>query len=66
MKKYRIAIEETIVKEYEVEAKTAEEAIQTAKRNYDEGVFVSEPGEVQFVQMAVLSPESEATQWREH
>lgn len=47
MKKYKIGIEETLVQEFEVEAKNFNEALNIAKDNYNNGEFVLSPGEVQ-------------------
>ena len=63
MKKYTIAIEETVVKEFEVEASDFEEALDIAEKKYHEGEFVLSSGEVHFKQMAVVEPQSEATEW---
>ena len=40
MKKYKIGIEETLVQEFEVEAKNFNEALNIAKDNYNNGEFV--------------------------
>lgn len=63
--KFIIAIEETVVSEYEVEAYDEEDALVKARKNYFDGLFVSEPGEIQFCQMAVLDPKSKNTDWVE-
>ena len=65
MKKYKIAIEETVVQEFEVWAKDNEEAIKMAERNYQNGEFVIENGECQFRQMAIVAPNNELTEWFE-
>ena len=65
MKKYKIAIEETIVQEFEVWAKDDEEAVKTAERKYQNGEFVIESGECQFRQMAITDPNNEVTEWFE-
>ncbi|MDO4832219.1 MAG: hypothetical protein Q4A45_02290 [Clostridia bacterium] len=46
--KFIVAIEETVVSEYEVEADDEDEALIRAEKMYQKGFFVSEPGEVQF------------------
>ena len=65
MKKYTIAIEETIVDEFEIEANDFNEAMNIAEEKYREGEFVISPGEVQFKQIAVISPSCERTEWNE-
>lgn len=65
MGKFKVAIEETVVGEFEVEAGSAAEALIKAEENYHKGEFVLEPGEVQFKQIAVVEPEEEKTEWRE-
>lgn len=65
MKKYTIAIEETIVDEFEIEANDFNEAMNIAEEKYRKGEFVLSPGEVQFKQMAVISPSCERTEWNE-
>lgn len=51
---YKIIIEETIVGEFEIKAKSPEEAFEQASKNYQEGVFINEPGESQKTQIAVF------------
>ena len=65
MKKYTIAIEETIVDEFEIEANDFNEAMNIAEEKYRKGEFVLSPREVQFKQMAVISPSCERTEWNE-
>lgn len=65
MKKYTIAIEEIIVKEFELYAGDSEEAMGIAEKKYRNGEFVLDPGEVQFKQMCVSKPVSEVTEWSE-
>lgn len=65
MKKYTIAIEETVVKEFEVYAKDSEEVMKIAERKYRNGEFILDPGEIQFAQMCILKPASEVTEWGE-
>lgn len=65
MKKFVVTIEETVSQGFEVEAETAENAMQIAKEKYRNGEFVLEPGELTCKQMAITSPEGEATEWTE-
>lgn len=62
--KFVIAIEETMVQEFEVAADSAEEALEFAEKQYNNGVFVVSPGEVQFKQMSIVKPTEESTEWR--
>ena len=63
MKKFIIAIEETVVQEFEVMAEDSIEALEIAEQKYRKGELVLEPGEVQFRQMASVG--DEPTEWRE-
>ncbi len=63
MKKFIIAIEETVVQEFEVMADDSIEALEIAEQKYRKGEFVLEPGEVQFRQMASIG--DEPTEWME-
>lgn len=65
MKKYTIAIEETVVEEFEVEANDAEDALCIAEEKYHKGEFVVTPGEVQSKQLAIVSPSGECSEWIE-
>lgn len=64
-KKFVIAIEETIVQEFEIIADSAEKAMEIAEEQYREGILVLSHGEAQFRQMAIVKPENGATEWRE-
>lgn len=63
--KYTITIEETVAKDFEVEANSAGEAYETAEQEYKSGEFVLDPGECQFRQIAITTPSNEATEWQE-
>lgn len=63
--KYTITIEETVAKDFEVEADSAEEAYEAAKQKYNNGEFVLDPGECQFRQIAITKPSNECTEWQE-
>ena len=63
--KYTITIEETNAKDFGIEAESAEEALEMAEQKYKSGEFVLDPGECQFRQIAITTPSSESTEWRE-
>ena len=63
--KYTITIEETVAKDFEVEADSAEEAYKIAEHKYKSDEFVLDPGECQFRQIAITKPGNECTEWRE-
>lgn len=63
--KYKIVIEETISKEFEVEAEDAEGALQTAQDKYNSGEFVIDTCNVNSRQMAVMEPDNEQTEFKE-
>ena len=63
--RYTVAIEETLVQEFEVVASGAEEAIEVAVQKYKSGEFVLELGEAQFRQIAIQNPDDEASEWTE-
>ena len=65
MKKFRIAIEETIVDEFEIYANNAEEAMRIAEEKYRKSEIVLEAGECQFRQMSIVKPDNEVTEWVE-
>lgn len=63
--KYTITIEESNVKDFIIEANSAEEAYDSAIKKYEAGELVLDPGECQFRQIAITEPSKEATEWRE-
>ncbi|MBD5434484.1 MAG: hypothetical protein HDR35_09375 [Treponema sp.] len=63
--KFIVTIEETVSENFTVEAESAEEAMNIAEEKYNKCEFVLEPGNLTFKQIAVISPESEATEWTE-
>ena len=63
--KYTITIEETVAKDFEIEAESAEEAYKMTEQKYKSGEFVLDPGECQFRQITITNPSSESTEWRE-
>lgn len=65
MKKFVICIEETICQQFEVVAETAEEAMKSAEKLYKIGSFVLYNAELCAKQMAVITPDKDATEWCE-
>lgn len=63
--KYTITIEETVAKDFEIEADGADEAYETAEQKYKNDEFVLNPGDCQFKQIATTNPSNESTEWRE-
>ena len=63
--KYQITIEETVAKDFLVEADNSEEACKIAEVKYKIGEFVLDPGECQFKQMAISGPSEACTEWWE-
>ena len=63
--KYTITIEETNVKDFVIEAETADAAYEIAQRKYEIGELMLDPGECQFRQIVITKPSKEATEWRE-
>ncbi len=63
--KFKINIEEIINKEFEIEAETAEIAIESAIKKYKSGEFVLENPYVTGRKIAVSNPEVEETEWVE-
>lgn len=65
MRTYIITIEEMISENFEIKANTAEEALAIAERKYRSGEYVLSPGNLVAKQMAISSPNNEATEWTE-
>ena len=62
---FKIAIEEILVEEFEIEADDAGLAIEIAEEKYRKGEIVLAPGECQFRQTAITSPDCEVSEWME-
>lgn len=54
-----------ISENFEIKANTAEEALAIAERKYRSGEYVLSPGNLVAKQMAISSPNNEATEWTE-
>ena len=63
MAKVRVCIEETISKEFEIEVPDGKDPTDVAIEKYKSGELVLDPGEPQFRQVCVLSPDP--TEWVE-
>jgi len=64
MELFCIAIEETVINEFFIEANDEIEAIDIAIRKYDDGEFVLDPGHLTARQMAVVE-HTTPTEWFE-
>ena len=58
MKTVKVAIEESVVQEFEIVVDDEDSAIDMAIQKYNAGELVLEPGEVQFRQVSVVEPHS--------
>ena len=65
MKNYVIAIEETVVQNFEVKANSQEEALRKVETGYKNGHYVLESGEVQAKKMSDLNSDNESDKWIE-
>ena len=65
MKNYVIAIEETVVQNFEVKANSQEEALRKVETGYKNCHYVLESGEVQAKKMSVLNSDNESDKWIE-
>ena len=63
MNKYTIAIEETVVGEFEIAAENETEALRIAEDRYKHGDIMLFPGELQFKQMAVVLSSGDIMEW---
>lgn len=63
--KFKIAIEETFGKEFEIEADNFYEAIKIAENKYINGEIALLQKECKFKQMSVVYPKNEITEWIE-
>lgn len=63
MRKYTIAVEETVVKEFEIMAENEKEALENARQKYVKADLVLEPGELQHTQMAIVKPCGDEMKW---
>ena len=62
--KYTITIEETVTKDFEIEANSAEEAYEMTEQKYKSGEFVLDPGDCQLKQIVITALSDEATEWK--
>ena len=62
-KLFTIAIEETIVQEFKIEASDIGEALEIAEKKYKSGELVLEDAEAQFVQMCANDGLGDCTEW---
>ena len=66
MKKFKIVIEEHVSGEFEIEAENTGKAFEIAEKNYYEGKFVLEPGNVTSRLMSVETADGkECSEWIE-
>lgn len=62
---FKIAIEEAVVEEFEIEAEDACSAMEIAEEKYRKKEIALEPRKCQFKQMAIIGPDYETTEWTE-
>lgn len=65
MIEYTVVIEETIVQEFKIVAKSAEDALKQTEKKYKNEEFILDSGEVQCKQMRVTHPGCEIGEWYE-
>ncbi len=63
MKRFVIAVEETITQEFEIYADNEQEALYLMKEGYEKGEIVVNGGEVQSHQLAVIEPVGNSPEW---
>ncbi len=63
MKRFVIAVEETIAQEFEIYADNEQEALHLLKEGYEKGEIVVDGGEVQSHQFAVIEPIGNSFEW---
>lgn len=63
MAKYTVVIEETLVQEFSVEAKSLEEAKQISREKYQNGEFVVDNGECQSTHMQLITQDGLQDDW---
>ena len=63
--KYKVLIEESVVGEFEVEATSDSEAMDIAIKNYKQGVFVLESGEIAHKQISIIDADDQSSEWME-
>ncbi len=63
--KYRIAIEESFVQEFDIYADDAEQAFTQAVKRYQSGELTLESKDPSFKQISIIKPSVEASEWVE-
>ena len=63
MKRFVIAVEETITQEFEICADNEQEALYLMKEGYEKGEIVVDGGEVQSHQLAVIESVGNSPEW---
>lgn len=62
---YEVVIEETLSGSFLLEAPTADEAAEAARRSYRAGELVLEPGELQGAKLCVVGEDGTCGSWEE-
>lgn len=65
MPTYEVIIEETVSGSFLLEAPTAEEAAEAARRSYRSGELVLEPGELLCARLCVMGEDGTCGPWEE-
>lgn len=63
--KYKIAIEESFVQEFNIDAENAEEAFTLAEKMYHSGKLILEVEKPAFTQISITQPTEDASEWKE-